>query len=175
MNKNFTLIKKSFPAIIAMGVIVWVSNFLVVYPINDWLTYAAFTYPFSFLVTDLINRFHGVKAARIVVCFGFGLGVFLSLGGDVRIAVASGTAFFVTQLLDIYIFDRLRHGIWWHAPFISSVIAGILDTILFWSIGFYDTGTPWVTWAFGDGAVKMLMVAIALTPYSMFVLKEKNG
>ena len=161
-------------SIIAMGFVIFISNILVQYPINDWLTYGAFTYPLCFLITDIINRYHGVTHARMVVAVGFVIGVILSIGGgDMRIAIASGSAYFITQMLDIQIFDKLRAKIWWCPPLVSSVIAGVMDTILFWGIAFYGTDLPWVTWAIGDGVVKLAVVTCALIPYGLLLRSFK--
>jgi len=137
--------------IVAMIVIVTASNFAVQFPINDWLTWGAFTYPVSFLVTDLTNRALGPQAARRVVYAGFAVAVVLSawIAGP-RIAMASGLAFLLAQLLDIAIFDRLRRAPWWQAPFVSSILASALDTAAFFALAFAATGLPWVTWALGD-------------------------
>ena len=45
----------------AMAVVVVTSNILVQFLVGDWLTWGAFTYPFAFLVTDLMNRLHGPR------------------------------------------------------------------------------------------------------------------
>lgn len=154
---------------VAMALIVYVSNRLVVIPINDWLTWAAFTYPFAFLVTDLVNRRAGAKTAFKVVAVGFGLGVVLSaLAGDPRIAIASGTAFLLAQTLDVVVFSRLRaNDSWWIAPGVSSTVGSVVDTFLFFSIAFIGTTVPWVQLAFGDLAVKLTMVLLALLPYRL--------
>lgn len=154
---------------IAMAVIVYVSNRLVVIPINDWLTWAAFTYPFAFLVTDLVNRRAGAKVAMQVVIVGFALGVVLSfVAGDPRIAVASGLAFLLAQSLDVAVFSKLRQrSLWWVAPGVSSTLGSVVDTFLFFSIAFVGTGVPWLQLAFGDLAVKLLMVLLALVPYRL--------
>ena len=154
----------------AMAAIVAVSNFLVQFAINDWLTWAAFTYPVAFLVTDLTNRSMGPRAARLVIGAGFALAVVLSLWlADARIALASGTAFLVAQLLDVAVFNRLRAGLWWRAPLVSSTLGSMVDTVLFWSIAFAATGLPWVTWALGDFAVKMAMTALMLLPFRLLM------
>ena len=101
----------SFPwvSIAAMGVLIVGSNILVEIPINDWLTWGALTYPICFLVTDLTNRARGPAVARRVVYAGFVVGVAASLIlANPRIAAASGTAFLIAQLLDVFIFNRLR-------------------------------------------------------------------
>lgn len=160
---------------IAMTIIIVASNILVQYPLpgvafnltlGDWLTYGAFTYPFAFLVTDLTNRGQGATAARQVAYVGFALAVVLSfLIFDKRIALASGTAFLTAQLLDVFIFNALRKGVWWQAPLISSAIAAAIDTVLFFSIAFAGTGLPWITMGIGDYAAKIAMVLLLLIPY----------
>ena len=132
-----------------MGLVVLLSNILVAYPVDmkvgtldlaNWLTYGAFSYPLAFLVTDSANRLLGVKAAGVIIVPGFIIGIALSFWfADSRIAFASGTAFLSAQLLDIYIFNRLRQQSWWRAPLISTLIASILDTFLF----FFLAISPW--------------------------------
>ncbi len=158
-------------AVLAMAVIIVSSNILVGYPINDWLVWGAITYPFAFLVTDLTNRFHGVVQARRVVYAGFAIGVLASfLFADMRIALASGTAFITAQLIDVYLFDRLRSRAWWIAPLGSSVFSTVVDTLLFFSLAMVGTGLPWLQFATGDLAIKWLVVVFALAPYRWFTL-----
>jgi len=155
-------------AVVAMAAVVGISNYLVAIPINDWLVWGALTYPLAFLVNDLVNRFYGASVARKVVYVGFAVGVVLSLSVesiDQRIAWASGTAFLLAQLLDVYIFDKLRKGRWWVAPSISSGISSVVDTVLFFGIAFAFTGAPWMQWATGDLAVKWAVAAVALVVY----------
>ena len=159
----------------AMIVVVTGSNVAVQYPINDWLTWGAFTYPVSFLVTDLTNRNMGPAVARRVVYVGFVLGVVTSFyfaGG--RIALASGSAFLVAQLLDVQIFDRLRRAVWWRAPFVSSTLASVIDTALFFGLAFAGTGLPWVTWAIGDYGVKLAMALGLLIPFRALMPKIRS-
>lgn len=165
--------------IIAMMMVVAVSNYLVQFPVRDWhygvdlplsqwLTWAAFTYPVAFLVTDIMNRKLGATDARLVVIVGFAFAVLLSIWlATPRIALASGTAFLVSQLLDVSVFDRLRHGAWWQAPLFSSAIASVIDTALFFSLAFALTDVPWVTLAAGDLAAKALMVLVLLLPFRL--------
>ncbi|MGB0632443.1 MAG: queuosine precursor transporter [Alphaproteobacteria bacterium] len=157
--------------VIAMTVIVVASNVLVQYPINDWLTWGAFTYPVAFLVTDLTNRALGPGRARQVVYAGFALAVILSIVfATPRIAVASGTAFLIAQLIDVRMFDRLRaSGGWWTAPLVSSTVASVIDTILFFSIAFAGSGLPWVTWAVGDFGAKMCVALAMLLPFRVLM------
>ena len=154
----------------AMAIIVAASNFLVRIPINDWLTWGALSYPAAFLVTDLVNRRLGPGTARRVVYVGFACGVALSLfTSTVRIALASGTAFLLAQLADVWLYDRMRRLAWWRAPLVSSTLASALDTALFFSLAFALTGLPWVTWALGDYAVKAGVACVMLLPFRLLM------
>ena len=156
-----------------MGVVVLASNYLVQFPINYYgleeiLTYGAFSYPVAFLITDLANRSYGKVIARKIVYVGFIIGIAFTLFFStnftdlisVRIAIGSGTAFLVAQLLDVQIFDKLRKKRWFVAPLTSSLIGSTIDTFLFFSISFYATGIPWVTLSLGDLAVKVLVALL---------------
>tara|TARA_S200000501_G_scaffold88433_1_gene81536 strand:- start:444 stop:959 length:516 start_codon:yes stop_codon:yes gene_type:complete len=161
-----------------MGVVVLSSNYLVQFPIKyygleDILTYGAFSYPVAFLITDLANRSYGKLIARKIVYIGFVIGLSFTLLFStnfadlisVRIAIGSGTAFLVAQLLDVQIFDRLRRTKWFIAPLTSSLIGSTVDTFLFFSIAFYATGIPWVTLSLGDLVVKIFVAIIMLIPF----------
>jgi queuosine precursor transporter len=135
------------PGVIAMAALVVASNILVQFLFGDWLTWGAFTYPFVFLVTDLVNRLHGPAAARKVILAGFATGLACSFVGTqiegafgplvtLRVAIASGTAFLAAQLLDVAIFDRLRAQAWWKAPLVSSLVGSTLDTAIFFTLAF---------------------------------------
>ena len=176
MNRVFLLL--SF----VMGVIVLVSNYLVQFPINYYglkeiLTYGAFSYPIAFLITDLANRSYGKLIARQIVYIGFVIGISFTLIFStnfadlisVRIAVGSGTAFLVSQLIDVHIFDKLRKKDWFIAPLTSSIIGSSVDTFLFFSISFYATGVPWITLSLGDLAVKILVALIMLIPFRLLL------
>jgi uncharacterized PurR-regulated membrane protein YhhQ (DUF165 family) len=163
-------VRQLWVAVIAMIVVVVASNYLVQFPINDWLTWGAFTYPAAFLVTDLTNRRYGPAKARRVVYVGFALAVVLSIvAATPRIALASGSAFLIAQLLDVFVFDRLRRQDWWRAPLVSSTLGSIVDTALFFSLAFAFTGLPWVTWALGDFAAKMVMAGTLLIPFRLLM------
>lgn len=151
-----------------MAVVIVVSNILVAIQINSWLTWGTLTFPFAFLVTDLVNRYYGVEKARLVVYAGFAVGVVASLYfAEMRIALASGTAFLIAQLLDVSVFDKLRAKSWWVAPFISSTISTVFDTFLFYALAFVGTGLAWQQWAVGDLGVKWLVALAALIPYAL--------
>jgi queuosine precursor transporter len=152
--------------ILAMMLVVVSSNWLVQYPINPWLTWGAFVYPFAFLVNDLTNRAVGMAAARRVAWVGFGMAVIASLAvAPWRIAAASGIAFIVSQLADVRVFDRLRAQAWWKAPLLGSAAASVVDTILFFSIAFAGTTLDWWLLAIGDLGIKLIMAVALLGPY----------
>jgi queuosine precursor transporter len=195
------------PGILAMAIIVVASNILVQFLYGQWLTWGAFTYPFAFLVTDLTNRFQGAAAARKVVIAGFVAGVICSLVGTqimgefgplvtLRIALGSGLAFLVAQLMDVHVFNRLRAGSWWRAPLVSTLIGASLDTAIFFSIAFSSalvfiepandvawanealpllgTGPAvplWASLATADWLVKLALAIVALVPFRVFVSK----
>ena len=165
-----------------MGVVVLSSNYLVQFPIKYYgleeiLTYGAFSYPIAFLITDLANRSYGKLVARKIVYVGFAIGISFTLIFStnfadlisVRIAIGSGTAFLVAQLLDVQIFDQLRKKKWFIAPLTSSLIGSTIDTFLFFSISFYATGIPWVTLSLGDLAVKIFVALIMLIPFRLLL------
>ena len=170
-----------------MGLIIIISNYLVQFPINKFnlhniLTYGAFSYPITFLITDLANRRFGKKKARKLVYIGFAIGVLLTTLVStnfkdiisIRIALGSGTAFLVAQLVDIEIFQHLRNKEWFVAPVTSSVLGSTVDTFLFFSISFLGTGISWVTLAFGDLFVKFLMALIMLIPFRLLIFKIRD-
>ena len=190
-------IEKIFFFILAflMSLIVVLSNYLVQYPVNymglqNLLTYGAFSYPVAFLITDLSNRRYGKNIAKKIVYLGFILGVIITFYFStnysdfisIRIAIGSGTAFIVAQLIDINIFDRLRKKKWFIAPLTSSLFGSAIDTLLFFSISFYGTGINWITLSIGDFLVKILIALIMLIPFGFSIkyiqeisnVKKKN-
>ena len=167
-----------------MAFVVALSNYLVQFPIKyfsleNLLTYGAFSYPVAFLITDLSNRRYGKNIAKKIVYLGFALGIFLTLYFStnysdlisIRIAIGSGTAFLVAQLIDVHIFDRLRKKIWFIAPLTSSLIGSSIDTFLFFSISFYGTGVNWVTLSFGDLSVKIFVALAMLIPFRFLLYR----
>mgnify|MGYP000902730021 CR=1 FL=1 len=180
MNRLFLLL--SF----MMGVVVLTSNYLVQFPIKHYgleeiLTYGALSYPIAFFITDLANRSYGKEVARKIVYIGFALGVSFTLLFStnfadlisIRIAIGSGTAFLVAQLLDVQIFDNLRKKTWYIAPLTSSIFGSTVDTFLFFSISFYATGIPWVTLSLGDLTIKILITLLMLIPFRLLLKKFK--
>lgn len=199
-------------AFVAMVAVVSASNILVLHPfavtlggvnLGDTLTWGAFTYPAAFLVTDLTNRHFGPRRARFVVLAGFIVAVAMSIWlASPRIAIASGSAFLVAQMLDVSIFNWLRQGRWWRAPLTSSLIGSVIDTLIFFSLAFapffagidamlgredssLGFGVPflsvgaevplWISLAVGDFLVKLLMAAILLAPYGVLRRRIPDG
>tara|TARA_B100000745_G_scaffold248881_1_gene170922 strand:- start:165 stop:713 length:549 start_codon:yes stop_codon:yes gene_type:complete len=171
-----------------MGLVVLASNYLVQFPfkyygLEEILTYGAFSYPIAFLITDLANRSYGKIVARKIVYIGFTIGISFTLlfstnFGDlisIRIAVGSGTAFIVAQLLDVQIFDQLRKKKWFIAPLTSSLIGSTIDTFLFFSISFYATGISWFTLSLGDLAVKVFVTLLMLIPFRILLSTFKEA
>lgn len=190
-----------------MAAIVVASNILVQFLLGDWLTWGAFTYPFTFLITDLMNRLHGPRLARRVVLAGFVVGIVCSfIGSQItgafgplvthRVALASGTAFLVGQLMDITVFNRLRRLDWWRAPLAASLVGSLMDTMIFFSIAFaaaltflepsndvswanavkpllgFGPAVPlWVSLGAADWSVKMALALVSLIPYRAVVLR----
>jgi len=167
-----------------MGVVVLISNYLVQFPINyfglnEILTYGAFSYPIAFLITDISNRFYGKIYAKKIVYIGFAIGICFTVLFStnftdlisIRIAIGSGTAFIVAQLIDVQIFDKLRKKKWFIAPLTSSLIGSTIDTFLFFSIAFYATGISWFTLSLGDLTVKIFVALILLIPFRLLLRK----
>ena len=180
MNKLFILLSFS------MGVVVLFSNYLVQFPVNHYglneiLTYGAFSYPVAFLITDLANRSYGKLIARKIIYIGFFLGISFTLFFStnftdlisIRIAIASGSAFIIAQLLDVQIFDQLRNNKWYVAPLISSIFGSVVDTFMFFSIAFAGTGIPWIKLSLGDLTVKLLVALVMLIPFRLLINKFK--
>ena len=175
MNKLFMTL--SF----LMGVVVLLSNYLVQFPVKyygmqEFLTYGAFSYPIAFLITDLANRAYGKFIAKKIVYIGFIIGISFTIFFStnftdiisIRIAIGSGTAFIIAQLLDVQIFDKFRKRKWFIAPLASSLIGSIVDTFLFFSISFYGTGVPWFSLSLGDLVVKFIIALVMLIPFRFF-------
>ena len=171
-----------------MALVVSLSNYLVKFPVtyfglNNLLTYGAFSYPVAFLITDLSNRRYGKNTAKKIVYLGFGLGVFLTFYFStnysdlisIRIAIGSGAAFLISQLIDVNIFDKLRKKVWYIAPLISSLIGSTIDTFLFFYISFYGEKVNWLTLAFGDLSVKIFIALFMLIPFRLLLTRIRDN
>ena len=194
-----------FTGVLAMAAVVVASNILVQHLFGNWLTWGAFTYPIAFLVTDIMNRVYGVSAARKVVLAGFLVGIGCSFVGTqitgefgplvtLRIAIGSGIAFLMAQLIDVTVFNRLREGAWWRAPLASTLIGSSIDTVFFFTISFSASLSflepandvswatevvpmlglgpmlpLWVSLAVADWLVKLSLALIALVPFRLLI------
>jgi len=172
----------------SMALVVILSNYLVQFPFNylgleNLLTYGAFSYPIAFFITDLSNRRYGKNTAKKIVYLGFGLGVFLTFYFStnysdlisIRIAIGSGTAFLISQLIDVNIFDKLRKKVWYIAPLTSSLIGSTIDTFLFFYISFYGAKVNWLTLAFGDLSVKIFVALFMLIPFRLLLTHIRDN
>ncbi len=179
-----------FFAAAAMTAVVAAANVSVAFPVGSgalarWLTWGAFVYPLTFLINDLTNRFFGLAIAQRAIWLSFVPAALISWGltGEIRIAAASVLAYITAQLMDASLFDWLRHGWWWRAPLISSALASIADTVIFYGLAF--AGTPassiyfgweaplWIGWAVGDVGFKILFAALLLLPYRIALLARR--
>lgn len=169
MKKRFSYF---LPCCFMIGVIA-LSNILVAIPLGPWLTAGALTFPLTFLVNDLTNHYYGAHYARNVVYLSLLPAFLISfLFSTPRIALASLVAFFLAQLLDIFIFDKLRQRKWWRAPLVSTFLSSLIDTTVFYGLAFAGTATPWHQWAIGDQTVKCAIALVALIPF--WILKERK-
>ncbi|MEO8933623.1 MAG: 7-cyano-7-deazaguanine/7-aminomethyl-7-deazaguanine transporter [Xanthomarina sp.] len=176
------------------------SNYLVQFPITVFgfkATWGAFTFPFIFLATDLTVRLFGPKLGRRIIFYamfpalavsylitvGFRHGLWL--GFDTffsfdlfvaRIAIASFSAYVVGQILDVYVFNKLRqHKQWWHAPVASAIFGNFMDTLVFFTVAFYKTSDTYlaenlVEIATVDYIFKMAINALFFLPLYKVIL-----
>ncbi|RWR02385.1 hypothetical protein ED28_08365 [[Pantoea] beijingensis] len=170
------------------------SNYLVQLPISILgfhTTWGAFSFPFIFLATDLTVRIFGATLARRIILMvmvpalfisyvlsalfyqgewqGFsaieGMNIFVA-----RIACASFMAYALGQILDVYVFNRLRQKArWWVAPAAAMFLGNISDTLVFFFIAFYKSSDlfmaqNWVEIALVDYSFKVLICMIFFLP-----------
>ena len=171
-------LKKIAPFAICMITLVLASNILVNFPIDSWLTYGAFSYPLSFLLSDLCNRLYGLQAARRVVAFGLiGMGLtfvfayFDIWGVSYRVGGAAVAAYIIGQGADVTLFNKLRKLSWWRAPLAAGLLASLLDSVIFYSVAFYGVMDNWAQLSMGDFAVKVATILLGLLPYRLILKK----
>jgi len=151
------------------------SNYLVQFPFTITLpngfavhsTWGALSFPFIFLATDLTVRIFGQRLARriifrvmfpalllsYVISVLFHDGTWTGWGSLAdfqplvfRIALASFAAYAFGQVMDIFVFNRLRQmKAWWVAPTASTFAGNALDTVLFFSIAFHSSSDPFMS------------------------------
>jgi uncharacterized integral membrane protein (TIGR00697 family) len=154
-------------------------------------TWGAFTFPFIFLATDLTVRIFGAPLARRIILSVMVPALFISyvistvtFEGQwqglaalahfnlfvARIAVASFMAYVLGQILDVYVFNRLRQrSTWWIAPAAAMFLGNISDSIAFFFIAFYRSSDPfmaanWVEIGLVDYSFKVLICMIFFLP-----------
>jgi len=183
--------------VILHTLVIAVSNYLVtirfnVFPGADLplfgefpLAAAAFTFPIVVVATDLTVRMVGKEAGRAVVAMAIlpaiiaSVLVLLALGDEhaYRVGIASGTAYAVGTMLDVYVFQHIREKyteMWWAAPAISTIVANIIDTYAFFYTAFYPA--PWVHGvAFNNTLTKIVVGLIVFLPaYGLLLSYLKN-
>jgi len=133
-------------------IIIAVSNYVVQFKFDVFghpLAAAAFTFPLVVVLTDLTVRLLGKQMGRAVVSMAFIPAIIVSiivvkLGGApdsvaFRIGLGSGMAYFISNLLDVYVFQyfREKYQTWWIAPTLSAVASTFIDTYVFFFTAFY--------------------------------------
>lgn len=178
--------------------IISLSNYLVTIPVTLFgleLTWAAFTFPLIVVATDLTVRLSDKYKARKIVALAYVPAILASIlvvwatgapeSVAIRIGIASGTAYLLSNLLDVYVFQKIRERLngWWWAPAGSSIVANIIDTFAFFAVAFYGSADPfmaenWINIALGQTLTKVLVsAAIILPTYGVLLawLSKKLG
>jgi uncharacterized PurR-regulated membrane protein YhhQ (DUF165 family) len=184
------LSKLTFSLIAVHIFVIGISNYLVQFPIALFgyeFTIATFTFPFIILATDLTVRLYKDKVARKIIIGAFIPAFFISLYfADLRIAIASVSAYALGQFLDIFVFSRLRKQTdslddlslnknWYIAPAISTFFAQIIDTYIFYGFAFYNSSDEfmrdhWFPIATNDLLFKLLICYLAFLPFYGLIL-----
>ena len=189
MFKNIN--KKSLAYLVFFQIIViTISNFLVSITIdifNVKLTLSAFSFPLVVLAIDLTVRILGKSIARATIAFSYPLAIIssigvllfdgLSLNESLRIGFASATAYGISTLLDVYIFQIIRekYKYWWLAPSISTIFANIIDTYVFFYSAFYNSSDKymsdnWTEIAFNQSMIKIIIGLLFFLPFYGIIL-----
>ena len=189
MFKNIN--KKSLAYLVFFQIIViTISNFLVSIPIeifNVKLTLSAFSFPLVVLAIDLTVRILGKSIARATIAFSYPLAIISSIGvllfdglalnESLRIGFASATAYGISTLLDVYIFQIIRekYKYWWLAPSISTIFANIIDTYVFFYSAFYNSSDKymsdnWTEIAFNQSMIKIIIGLLFFLPFYGIIL-----
>ncbi len=171
--------------------IIAISNYLVQFPINIFgldYTIGTFTFPIIVLATDLTVRLSNATNARKVVGYAFIPAFIISyVFADFRIAIASVLAYSIGQLLDIFVFSKVRDRVgddgfnlssyWYLAPVVSTFFAQLIDTYLFYGVAFYNSADDfmrenWDLIAFNDFILKLVVCYLAFLPIYVLILNR---
>ncbi len=171
--------------------IIALSNYLVQFPINIFgldYTIGTFTFPIIVLATDLTVRLSNATNARKVIGYAFIPAFIISyIFADFRIAIASVLAYSIGQLLDVFVFSKVRDRVgddgfnlssyWFLAPAISTFLAQLIDTYLFYGVAFYNSADDfmrenWDVIAFNDFILKLLVCYLAFLPIYVLILNR---
>ena len=171
--------------------IIAISNYLVQFPINIFgldYTIGTFTFPIIVLATDLTVRLSNARNARKVIGFAFVPAFIISyIFADFRIAVASVLAYSIGQLLDVFVFSKIRDRVgddglnlssyWYLAPAVSTFFAQLIDTYLFYGVAFYNSTDDfmrenWDLIAFNDFILKLAVCYLAFLPIYVLILNR---
>ena len=171
--------------------IIAISNYLVQFPINIFgldYTIGTFTFPIIVLATDLTVRLSNATNARKVIGYAFIPAFIISyIFADFRIAIASVLAYSVGQLLDVFVFSKVRDRVgddgfnvssyWYFAPVVSTFFAQLVDTYLFYGVAFYNSADDfmrenWDLIAFNDFILKLVVCYLAFLPIYVLILNR---
>ena len=153
LNKILNGVDRSlaYKLMLAHILIIAISNYIVQFKFTVFgapLAWAAFTFPLVVVLTDLTVRLLGKETGRAVIALAFIPAIIVSmavvkLGGApdsvaFRIGLGSGMAYFVSNLLDVYVFQyfREKYQTWWIAPTLSSIASTFIDTYTFFGVAF---------------------------------------
>ena len=171
--------------------IIAISNYLVQFPINIFgldYTIGTFTFPIIVLATDLTVRLSNATNARKVIGYAFIPAFIISyIFADFRIAIASVLAYSIGQLLDVFVFSKVRDRVgddglnlssyWYLAPVVSTFFAQLIDTYLFYGVAFYNSTDDfmrenWDLIAFNDFILKLAVCYLAFLPIYVLILNR---
>ena len=171
--------------------IIAISNYLVQFPINIFgldYTIGTFTFPIIVLATDLTVRLSNATNARKVIGYAFIPAFIISyIFADFRIAIASVLAYSIGQLLDVFVFSKVRDRVgddgfnlssyWYLAPAVSTFFAQLIDTYLFYGVAFYNSADDfmrenWDLIAFNDFILKLVVCYLAFLPIYVLILNR---
>jgi uncharacterized PurR-regulated membrane protein YhhQ (DUF165 family) len=175
----------AYKLMLAHIIIIAISNYVVQFKFNVFghpLAAAAFTFPLVVVLTDLTVRLIGKETGRAVINLAFIPAILVSmavvkLGGApdsvaFRIGLGSGVAYFISNLLDVYVFQyfREKYSSWWIAPALSCVASTFIDTYVFFGTAFaYGAdefmAANWHVIATNNSWAKIIVSLLVILPF----------